>query len=148
MRRTHHASTATLPAVAVRVHDRVLATMQVICVVTVGLLIAFDAATAWAVLPIALFLSAVLLGERTGDDAVVDGRIGALADHRGGPALGPNRSLWVAVALAVALHGAVLTGLVLVLVAETCSALAIPFAVAFAAFGTLRLHVAAVLAPR
>lgn len=133
---------------AVCVNDRIVTTTQVLCVAVVGLLIACDAATVWAVPVIALFLAAVLVGERSGDDAGVDERIGALAGDSGAAALGLTRSLWVAVALAVVLHGAVLSGLVLVLVAETCAVLAVPFAVAFAAFGTLRLHVAVVLAAR
>jgi hypothetical protein len=73
-------------------------------------------------------------------DAEMDARMAALGEDPGAP------DLRLAVAMAVVLHLAVLAGIVVVLVAERCTALGLPYAVAVGAFGALRLHVAAILA--
>jgi hypothetical protein len=70
----------------------------------------------------------------------VDRQIEALDDDGAAP------DLRIAVALAVVLYAAVLSGVGVALAADTCSALVLPFAVAVCAFGALRLHVAVVLA--
>lgn len=118
---------------------RISATVQVACVVATLLLIAFDAPTSWAIPVVVAFVAAVLAGERGPDHEAVDEQIETL-DESGAP------DLRLALVLAVVLHLAVLSGVVVVAVAESCSALALPFAVAAGAFGALRLHVAVVLA--
>jgi hypothetical protein len=119
---------------------RASATTQLLCVAGLVLLIATDAATTWAIPVLALLAAAVLAGERTEDHAAPDRQIETLADDGGAP------DLRLAVVLALVLYAGVLSGVGVLVVAETCSALLLPFLVSAGAFGALRLHVAAVLA--
>jgi hypothetical protein len=119
---------------------RLLPALQVVCAVTLALLIAADAPTTWAFPVLLVLLVAVWRGEGDEPDAEMDARMAAVGEDAGSP------DLRLAVAMAVVLHLAVLAGIVVVLVAERCTALVGPFAVAVGAFGALRLHVAGVLA--
>ncbi len=120
---------------------RLLPALQVVCAAALALLIAADAPTTWALPVLLVLLVAVWRGEEADEpDAGMDARMAAVGEDAASP------DLRLAVAMAVVLHLAVLAGVVVVLVAERCTALVLPFAVAVGAFGALRLHVATILA--